>query len=132
MRRTTILISALCLGLLATTGSAGAVTSVNKVAAATCAKERKAMGRKAFTKKYGERHTMQTCIRRTRPRVLAAQRTAEQECADELAEVGFEEFAADYGSDETGADAMANCVAETLGFILDPVDDSDNSDEEEL
>jgi hypothetical protein len=133
MRRTTILISALCLGLLATTGSAGAVTSVNKVAAATCAKERKAIGRKAFTKKYGERHTMQTCIRRTRPRVLAAQRQAEQECAEELAAIGFAEFAEDYGSDDTGSDAMANCIAETTEFNLDPGDDSDDgTDAEDL
>ena len=93
MRRTLILIAALCLALLVTAAPASASISVTKTAAATCAKERKAIGRKAFTKKYGAKRTMQRCIRRTRPRVVAAQRQAEQECAEELAELGFAEFA---------------------------------------
>ena len=132
MRRTLILIAALCLALLVTAALASASISVTKTAAATCAKERKAIGRKAFTKKYGAKRTMQRCIRRTRPRVVAAQRQAEQECAEELAELGFAEFAEDYGSDETGSDAMANCIAETLDFILAPSDDSDDPDEEDF
>lgn len=133
MRRTLIPITALCLALLAQTGSApaSATTSVTKQAAATCAKERKETGRKAFARKYGERRGMQTCIRRTRPKVLAAQRQAEQECQQELAELGIAEFAEDYGSDESGSDAMANCVAETADFILDPSVDEDETDEEE-
>ena len=132
MRLTLILISALCIALLTTTGSAGASTSVSKLAAGTCAKERKAIGRKAFTKKYGEKRTMQTCIRRTRAKVTAAERQAAQECNEELAALGFAEFAEDYGSDETGSDAMANCIAETVDFILDPgVDSGDDSDEED-
>jgi transposase len=132
MKRALILISVTCVAVLATSVSAQAATSVDKAAAATCAKERKAIGRKAFTKKYGERRSMQKCIHRTRGRVWAAQRQAEQECAEELAEVGFADFAEDYGSDETGSDAMANCIADATDFILDPGDDSGDEDEEEL
>jgi hypothetical protein len=130
MKRALILISVTCVALLATSASAPAAASVDRLAASTCAKERKANGRKAFTKKYGERRSMQTCIRRSRAKVGSAQRQAEQECADELAEVGFAEFAEDYGSDETGSDAMANCIADTIDFILDPSDDADEADEE--
>jgi transposase len=130
MKRALILISVTCVAVLATSVSAQAAASVDRAAAATCAKERKAIGRKAFTKKYGERRSMQNCIQRTRGRVRAAQTQAEQECAEELAEVGFADFAEDYGSDETGSDAMANCIADTTALILDPPDDSDDPDDE--
>jgi transposase len=130
MKRALILISVTCVAMLATSVSAQAATSVDQMAAATCAKQRKAIGGKAFTKKYGKRRSMQNCIRRTRARVRAAQSQAEQECAQELAEVGFADFAEDYGSDETGSDAMANCIADETAFILDPPDDSDDPDEE--
>ncbi len=123
MKRALILISVTCLAVLATSAPAPAATSVDKMAAATCAKERKAIGRKAFTKKYGERRSVQSCIRRSRVKVRAAQQQAEQECADELAESGLEQFAEDYGSDETGSDAMANCVADTTEFNLEPSED---------
>jgi hypothetical protein len=132
MKRALILISVTCVAVLATSVSAQAATSVDKLAASTCAKERKAIGRKAFTKKYGERRSMQHCIRRTRARVRAAQQQAEQECADELAEEGFSQFAEDYGSDETGSDAMANCIADVTAFNLDPTVDSGDEEEEEL
>jgi hypothetical protein len=125
------LVCAFCASVLALPATAPAKGPTDKVAAATCAKERKAIGRQAFTKKYGEKRGMQSCIRRTRGRVVAAQRQAEQECAEELAELGFAEFAEDYGSDETGSDAMANCVAETLDFILSPPADSDDPDDDE-
>jgi hypothetical protein len=133
MKRTLILTSALCVALLAATGSAQPAPSgkpVDKLAAATCAKERKAIGRKAFTKKYGER-SMPSCIRRTRPKVRAAQRQAVQDCNDELAEYGPVEFAEDYGSDESGSDAMANCIAETVDWLLAPEDDSGEEEEED-
>src|SRR5687768_914417 len=132
MKRALILISVTCVALLATSAPAPAATSVDKMAAATCAKERKVIGRTAFTKKYGKRRSTQTCIRRTRVRVRSAQQQAEQECAQELAEVGLDQFAEDYGSDETGSDAMANCIADTTEFNLEPAEDPGDGDEEEL
>jgi hypothetical protein len=130
--RKVALISCICASLLAFPATAPAKGGpVDKLAASTCAKERKAIGRKAFSKKYGERRSMQTCIRRTRGKVRGAQRQAAQDCAEELAELGPAEFAEDYGSDETGTDAMANCIAETIEWLLEPEDDSGDEGEEE-
>jgi hypothetical protein len=134
MKRTPILILVISAALLVLPAGAPAKTSpVDKQAAQACAQEKKSIGRKAFTKKYGEApRGMQNCIRRTRGKVRAAQREAEQACQAELAALGLEQFIEDYGSDETGWDAMANCVAEQADGILVPGDDSGDEELEEV
>jgi hypothetical protein len=103
---------------------------IDRRAAQACAKERKQIGRSAFLKKYGNRQPARACVRRTRNRVRAALHAAESECLAELAEIGPTEFAEDYGSDETGSDALEQCINETLGLYLDPDDGDEEEDEE--
>jgi hypothetical protein len=105
--------------------------SVDRLAAQACAKERKQIGRSAFLKKYGERASTRTCVRRARTRVKAALRDASDECLAELAEIGPAEFAEDYGSDESGSDAFAECVAGTAELLLEPEDEEDYEDNED-
>jgi hypothetical protein len=135
VRRSLILIPALCIALLAALAAAPAAPgakSVDKQAQSTCAQERKAIGRKAFVKRYGEGpRGMQACVRRTRAKVRAAQRAAEQSCQAELAALGLTQFIEDYGTDDSGWDAMSNCVAETADGILVPGDDSVDEELEE-
>jgi hypothetical protein len=94
--------------------------SVDRLAAQACGKERQRIGKPAFRKKYGERATARACVRRARSRVRAALRDASAECLAELAEIGPAEFAEDYGTDESGADAFAECVDDTAALNLEP------------
>jgi hypothetical protein len=114
-------------------GKAGG-KSVDRLAAQACAQERQQIGKAAFRKKYGERATARACVRRTRNRVKASLRNASDECLAELAEIGPAEFAEDYGSDESGSDAFAECVNDTAELLLEPDDDEyyeDDEDDEE-
>jgi hypothetical protein len=104
--------------------------SVDRLAAQACAKERQRLGKPAFRKKYGERATARACIRRTRNRVKAALRNASAECLAELAEIGPAEFAEDYGSDESGSDAFAECVDDTVALNFEPDDEDDFSEDD--
>jgi hypothetical protein len=61
--------------------------------------------------------------------VRAAQRDASSKCLAELAEIGPLEFAEDYGTDETGSDALEQCMDETAELALDPGDDYSQEDE---
>jgi hypothetical protein len=107
----------------------GAGKSSDKLAVGTCAKERKQIGREAFTKKYGERRAMRACVRRSRGKVKAAVTQATTACEQELAVLGWLEFVHLYGSDETGADAFAECVADEVDAILDPTAEDVGEDE---
>jgi hypothetical protein len=113
--------------------SAGAAKGVGKssdtLAAAACAKERKQIGRAAFTKEYGERRAMRVCVRRSRGKVKAAVTQATTACEQELAVLGWLEFVYLYGSDETGADAFAECVADEVDEALDPAAEVVGEDE---
>jgi hypothetical protein len=111
-------------------GKAGG-RSVDRLAAQACAKERQRIGKAAFRKKYGERATARACVRRTRSRVKTALRHASDQCLAELAEIGPAEFVEDYGSDESGSDAMAECVHDTAALNLEP-DDGEDFDDDEL
>jgi hypothetical protein len=126
-------ITALILVALLAIPSAGAAKgagkSSDKVAAGACAKERKQIGRAAFTKKYGERRGMRVCIRRSRGKVKAAVTQATTACEQELAVLGWLGFVDLYGSDETGADAFAECVADEVDATLDPAAEDVAEDE---
>jgi hypothetical protein len=64
--------------------------------------------------------------------VRAALRHASSECLAELAEIGPLEFAEDDGTDETGSDALEQCVDEAAELLMDPdVDPGEEEDEEE-
>ena len=82
---------------------------VSSLTAQQCSQERAAIGKKAFRKRYGARHTMRSCARRTKSQVAAALNTANSDCQDELAQNGVAEFIDDYGEDTTDTvdDAMA-------------------------
>jgi hypothetical protein len=117
---------------------AGAAASqggqVNSLTAQQCAQEKAEIGKKAFRKRYGAKHTMRNCAKRAKAQVAAAYATATADCQQELAENGSAEFIDDYGWDETDTvdNAMAECIAETVDEILNPddyVDDEgDDSD----
>jgi hypothetical protein len=119
------LAAALLLVLSASAAAKAGGKPVDRLAAQACAKERQQIGKAAFRKKYGERATARACVRRTRGRVKAALRDASAECLAELAEIGPAEFAEDYGSDETGSDAFAECVDDTAALNLEPGDGDD-------
>jgi hypothetical protein len=107
----------------------GAGKSADRLAVGTCAKERKQMGRAAFAKKYGQRRAMRACIRRSRGKVKTAVTQATHACEQELAELGWSEFVDLYGSDETGADALAECIADQVDAALDPAAEEVGEDE---
>ncbi len=74
---------------------------VESLAALQCNQERADLGKRAFVRKYGSKHTMRGCIKRTRPRVNVAIGTAAGDCQDELAESGDAEFIDDYADNPT-------------------------------
>jgi hypothetical protein len=97
-----------------------------------CSQERADLGRKAFRKRYGARHTMRACVKRTRPQVLAAVGTASSDCQDELAGIGSAGFIDEYGEDETDSldNAMTECIAEDIDETLNPDDYVDDGSDD--
>jgi hypothetical protein len=128
-----IFVAAMVAALLVIPASAAAKGSgpVQSLAAQQCASERATIGKKAFRKKYGAKHTMKTCVKRTRSQVAAALPSASNDCQAELAEIGADEFIFEYGDDETSslADAMNECVAEDVDEILNPDTGDDSIDD---
>jgi hypothetical protein len=116
---------------------AGAAASqggqVNSLTAQQCNQEKADIGKKAFRKRYGVKHTMRACVKRNRPQVAAALDAASADCQDELAQNGFAEFIDDYGEDATDTldNAMAECVAEDADEILNPEDYVDDGEDED-
>lgn len=104
---------------------------VNGLTAQQCAQERAAIGKKAFHKKYGAKHTTRSCLRRTRAQVLAALPIANQDCQDELAQVGETAFIEEYGDDPSDSveNSIEECVAEDVDSILNPDEGDDTTDD---
>jgi hypothetical protein len=125
----TVLVLIALLALPSAGAAKGAGKSADKLAAGTCIKERKQIGRTAFAKRYGERRAMRACIRRSRGKVKAAVTQATTACEQELAVLGWLEFVHLYGSDEIGADAFAECVADEVDEVLDPAAEVVGEDE---
>jgi hypothetical protein len=115
---------------------AGAAASqggqVNSLTAQQCVQEKAEIGKRVFRKKYGARHTMRSCAKRTRPEVAAAVSTAGSNCQNELDQNGAAEFIDDYGEDATDTvdNAMAECIAEDADEILNPDDYVDDGSED--
>jgi hypothetical protein len=116
---------------------AGAAASqggqVNSLTAQQCAQEKAEIGKKAFRKRYGAKHTMRNCVKRTKPEVAAALNTAGSDCQAELTQSGLAEFIDDYGEDPTDTldNAMAECIAEATDQILNPDDYVDDEEDED-
>jgi hypothetical protein len=132
--RIRVLIAAVAIGLLAVpTGASAKARSgqVDSLAAQTCSQERQDIGRRAFAKKYGSRHSMQTCIRRNRTRVQNAVNTATADCQADLNSMGIAGFIDEYGDDASTAltDAMDECLADDVDSILNPDDEDDGGDD---
>jgi hypothetical protein len=106
---------------------------VSAVAAQQCAQERGSIGKRAFRKRYGPRHTMRNCIKRSRPKAASLLASATQACQQQLAQSGPDQFILDYAFDEdTVENAMSECIADTVDASLYPADaDDDGSDDEE-
>jgi hypothetical protein len=115
---------------------AGAAASqggqVTSLTAQQCAQEKTDIGKRAFRKRYGAKHTMRNCAKRTKPQVAAALDTANSDCQSELAQSGVAEFIDDYGEDATDTvdNAMAECVAEDADEILNPEDYVDDGSDD--
>jgi hypothetical protein len=124
--------SALALPAGAAAGQGGQVPSL---AAQQCAQERATVGKKAFRKRYGQKRTMRSCVRRNRARVAAVVGTAAEDCQAELSGLGETDFIdeyADLGLDSVDT-AMNECIAEGVDQLLNPDDyvDDDGTDDEE-
>lgn len=97
---------------------------VESLAVLQCNQERADIGKRAFLKRYGAKHTLRACSKRTRPQVNAAMGTAAGDCQDELDQDGAAEFIddnADYGTDSLDT-AMQECIAMGVDEILNPDD----------
>ena len=113
-----------------TSAVAGQGGQVASVAAQQCAQRKADIGKKAFRKRYGAKHTMRNCIRRNRAKAESTLSSAAEECEQELAENGPAEFILDYAFDEdTVENAMSECIADTVDETLDPSDSDDGEDD---
>lgn len=83
---------------------------IGKLAAKSCAKERKALGSKGFKALYGKR-AMPNCIGVTKPEVREAIRNGSQECRAERAELGVDAFRDKYGNNKNKRNAFGKCVS---------------------
>lgn len=103
----------------------GQVTSLT---AQKCAKERAAIGKKAFRKRYGAKHPMRACSKKATGEVAAAVGTANSDCQDELAEIGLADFIDEFGADDT--DTLDNAMAECVDESLNPDDYGDDGEDD--
>jgi hypothetical protein len=125
-------IAAAALLALPAGSAASAGGQVPSLTAQQCSQERAAIGRRAFRKRYGARHTMRACAKRTKTQVAAALNTANADCQDELAQNGVADFIDEYGEGATDTldDAMTECVAEDADEILNPDDYVDDGEDD--
>lgn len=125
-------IAAAALLALPAGSAASAGGQVSGLAAQQCSRERAAIGKKAFHKRYGARHSLRACAKRAKSQVAAALNTANSDCQDELAQNGVADFIDEYGDDATDTldDSMAECVAEDVDEILNPEDYVDGGSED--
>ncbi len=114
---------------LAIPASAGAVDSrqVQKTTGAYCKSQKKALGKKAFAKRYGKKG-MKACAKKQRKAVEAAFRQAEDDCQAELAEFGEDEFYAEWESFEECVEWYADDYLNPSDPSDDPIDDDEDDD----
>lgn len=123
-------IAAILLALPAV-AAAKPVGPVASMAAEQCAQERADVGRKPFRKRYGAKHTMRNCIKRTRPRIAAAVTSATGGCQQELAQDGPDQFILDWAWDEdTVENAMSECIDQAVDDLLATDDSGDDESDD--
>jgi len=104
-------VASLAVGLTAGTAGAGPKgKKFGKIAAKSCAMERKALGVKTFKEVYGK-PAMPKCIGVTKPEVREAVRNASQECRAERNEIGVDAFREQYGKNKNKRNAFGKCVS---------------------
>jgi hypothetical protein len=125
-------IAAAALLALPAGAAASQVGQANSLTVQQCSQEKADLGKRAFHKRYGAKHAMRACAKRTRPLVTAALATATADCQDELAQNGPDEFVDDYGEDaaDTLDNAMVECIAEDVDEILNPEDYVDDGSDD--
>jgi hypothetical protein len=125
-------IAAAALIALPANAAASGGGQVTGLTAQQCIQERADLGRKAFIKRYGAKHTMRACAKRARPQVLAAVATANSDCQDELTQIGSADFIDEYGEDEMDSldNAMVECIAEDVDQTLNPDDYVDDGSDD--
>jgi hypothetical protein len=120
--------------LIALPASAAATPGgqVASLTAQQCSQERADIGKRSFQRRYGARHAMRSCARRTRTLVAAAVGTAASDCQDELSQEDVVDFIDDYGDEPTDSldYAMSECVAEGVDEALNPEDYVDDGSDE--
>jgi hypothetical protein len=96
-----------------------------------CAQERADIGKRAFRKRYGAKHTVRACAKRHRSQVATALATAAEDCQAELSDIGPGDFVDEWGDEPTDSVdyAMSECVAEDVDEILNPQDYVDDEDD---
>ena len=116
-----------------TSAVAGQGGQVASVAAQQCAQRKADIGKKAFRKRYGAKHTMRNCVKRTRPKVAAAVTSATEGCQQELAQNGQAQFILDYAWDEDTVDnAMSECIDLALDDLLAPDESGDDESDDDF
>jgi len=113
IRKVLVLVGIASLSVALGAGSAAAGPkgkAYGKVAAKTCAKEMKAVGKQAFTETYGK-PAMPRCIGVTKPEVKQATKSASKDCRAERNEIGVEAFNGKYGSNKNKKNAFGKCVS---------------------
>jgi hypothetical protein len=126
-------IAAVALLALPAGSAASGGGQVTSLTAQQCAQERAAIGKKAFRKRYGAKHSMRACAKKNKAQVAVVLGTANSDCQNELAEIGAADFVDEYGADETDTldNAMAECVAEDTDQMLNPDDYGDDGSDGE-
>ena len=100
-------------------GSAAAAGGqATKLAKKACVDEKRSIGNKAFSKRYGDRNAIRTCVRKMRSEARRAIEAATAECQAELDDFGPEDFFEDY-------DSFEQCVTDLAedSLVTDPVDE---------
>ncbi len=115
---------------LAVPASAGAVESrqVDKMTAVYCKAQKKKLGKKAFSKRYGKSKPMKSCIKKQRKAIEAAYRSADEQCQAELSEFGEVEFLEEWES----YDECVEWYADEYLFPTTPGEDPLEDEEEEF
>jgi hypothetical protein len=104
-------VAALALAVSAGGASAGGKGKrIGKVTAKECAKEKRALGKKAFDEAYGK-PSMPNCIGAKRPEVGDVFRNASRKCRAERNRIGADAFAQKYGSNKNKRNAFGKCVS---------------------
>ncbi len=101
------------LGLVVGLGGSAAGSNghqYGKLAAKSCAKERKSLGRSLFAQTWGK-PAVPNCIAVTKGKARQATRSAQADCRSERSDMGVDAFRDKYGSNDNKQNAFGKCVS---------------------